>query len=70
MDGYELARRFRADARFEPTVLVALSGYASGEDRRRAHAAGFEHHLAKPATFEQLMDVLTELPRRPASPRS
>jgi CheY-like chemotaxis protein len=34
MDGYEVARRLRAEARSQACVLVAVSGYGQDEDRR------------------------------------
>ena len=47
MDGYELARRLRLDPRFAKLKLIALSGYASEEDKRRSIQFGFDQHLAK-----------------------
>jgi len=58
MDGYEVARAFRADEALRETRLVALSGYALPEDQHRAAEAGFERHLAKPASLEALDRVL------------
>jgi signal transduction histidine kinase len=58
MDGYEVARQLR---KLERTpLLVALTGYALPEDRRRSAAAGFAHHLAKPLSIEDLSRVLSE----------
>ena len=48
MDGYEAARRIRA-ALGRRVVLVALTGWGQDEDQRRAYAAGFDHHVTKPA---------------------
>jgi signal transduction histidine kinase/ActR/RegA family two-component response regulator len=48
MDGYEAARRIRA-ALGDRIFLVALTGWGQEEDQRRAHAAGFDRHLTKPA---------------------
>jgi CheY-like chemotaxis protein len=56
VDGYELAQRLRALGR--PRVLIALTGYGHVEDRERATAAGFDDHLLKPASVEQLENVL------------
>ena len=61
MDGYEVARLFRADEALKHTHLVALSGYARPEDLQRAADAGFERHLAKPATLEKIDKVLREV---------
>jgi signal transduction histidine kinase len=44
MDGYELARRIRAEAK-RHVVLIALTGYGLLEDRRRSTEAGFDEHL-------------------------
>ena len=57
-DGFEVARRVRALPGLEGALLVAVSGYASEEDRRRSHEAGFQHHLAKPADPLALRKVL------------
>lgn len=66
MDGYEVARAFRADPALGATALVALSGYAQPEDLQRAVEAGFTRHLAKPASPDVLERLLGELPdRRP-----
>jgi CheY-like chemotaxis protein len=48
MDGYEVARRMRADPRGRAVLLVALTGWGQDEDKRRARAAGFDEHLTKP----------------------
>ena len=50
MDGYEVARRLRERPEFEETLLVALTGWGQEADRERSRAAGFDHHLVKPAT--------------------
>jgi PAS domain S-box-containing protein len=56
-DGYEVARALRA--RLGPGVrLVAVTGYGQPEDRARAAAAGFDHHLLKPVDFEALQGLL------------
>jgi CheY-like chemotaxis protein len=52
LDGYEVARRLRA-AKLGAR-LVALTGYGRDDDVQRARDAGFDEHLLKPATLEQL----------------
>ncbi|HWO25650.1 MAG TPA: ATP-binding protein [Kofleriaceae bacterium] len=59
MDGYELARRLRAQAGGRPLRLMALTGYGQEADRARARAAGFEHHLVKPISLEALVPLLS-----------
>jgi len=52
LDGYEVARRLRA-AHLR-SRLVALTGYGRDDDVQRAREAGFDEHLLKPATLDQL----------------
>ncbi|MGC2495658.1 MASE1 domain-containing protein [Candidatus Binatus sp.] len=58
-DGYEVARRIRSSAENRGIMLIALTGYGSPEDRRRAKQAGFDTHLVKPLNFDLLDDLLT-----------
>jgi PAS domain S-box-containing protein len=62
MDGFAVARALRADPPFAGMRLVALSGYALQEDQQRAAQAGFDRHLAKPASPEAIARVLDEWP--------
>jgi CheY-like chemotaxis protein len=54
MDGYELARRLRAEG-LAGELLVSITGYGLEEDRRRAEEAGFDHHLTKPVDPDTLL---------------
>jgi PAS domain S-box-containing protein len=60
MSGYEIAARLRASPEFTGLTLVAFSGYGQSTDRRTAKDAGFDHHLVKPATVEQIEEILTK----------
>jgi two-component system CheB/CheR fusion protein len=62
LDGYEVARRMRQDPELGGVRLIALTGYGQEEDQRRAHEAGFDVHLTKPADPERLERLLAELP--------
>jgi PAS domain S-box-containing protein len=64
MDGYEVARRLRADPATAGAVLAALTGWGQEEDRRRSKEAGFDHHLVKPADLDMLQRLLAGLPAR------
>jgi signal transduction histidine kinase len=57
MDGYETALRLRSASQGKDIVLVALSGWGSEADRRRALQAGFNYHFVKPISFETLKGV-------------
>ena len=58
VDGYALARRIRAMYWGRDLTLVALTGWGQEADKRRAREAGFDHHLTKPVTFQQLDALL------------
>ena len=65
MDGYEVARRARAE--FGPElILIALTGYGTARDEDEAARAGFDRHLTKPVDIRELAQAI-ELARRPAS---
>lgn len=63
MDGYQVARAIRAEPSLEATPMVALTGYALPEDLQRAREAGFDHHMAKPPSLEQINEILAGLAR-------
>jgi len=62
MDGYAVARTIRSEAALARTFLVAVTGYASPEDQRKAADAGFDRHLAKPVPIEVIEEVLVTAP--------
>jgi len=61
MDGHEVARRVRQLPGGGNTMLIALTGWGQEEDRRRSQAAGFDHHLVKPADIGALQALLAAL---------
>jgi PAS domain S-box-containing protein len=65
MNGYDVAAAIRAEPVLREVYLVALSGYGQEEDRERARAAGFDHHLTKPVSMRGLETLLTAFPRFP-----
>ncbi len=62
-DGFELARRVRADPGGQAVRLVALTGYGMIEDQRRSREAGFDEHLVKPADPTRLAAAVAGAPR-------
>jgi CheY-like chemotaxis protein len=58
LDGYEVARRLRADPTLPMMTLIAITADGTEEDRRRAKAAGFDHHLVKPVHFYSLLPLI------------
>ncbi|HEX4049296.1 MAG TPA: response regulator [Steroidobacteraceae bacterium] len=62
MDGYEVARRIRAERWGQPMVLVAVTGWGQDSDRRRSREAGFDSHWVKPLDAQKLAALLGTLP--------
>jgi len=61
LDGYQVARELRQRERaggHALQCLIALTGFGQRVDRERALAAGFDHHLTKPADPERLQELL------------
>ncbi len=52
MDGYEVARRLRAEHADKKVLLIAITGYQS--DEARLKQAGFDQHLIKPPDTAKL----------------
>lgn len=50
-----------------PRVAVVLSGFDADEDRERSLAAGFDAHLVKPTSIDELGQVIARGLRRPRS---
>ena len=61
MDGYEVARRLRADPALASTTLVALTGWGGEADKKKSREAGFDTHLTKPVDASVLDRVLGHL---------
>jgi CheY-like chemotaxis protein len=60
LDGYTVAQRMRTRQDLRDTTLIAVSGFASESDRRRAREAGFDFHLTKPLDLSALEEILTK----------
>jgi signal transduction histidine kinase/CheY-like chemotaxis protein len=58
MDGYELARRIRAELADAAPRLIALTGYGRESDQIRSREAGFALHLVKPLEASMLLECL------------
>jgi two-component system CheB/CheR fusion protein len=64
MNGYEVARRLRKEPRFRNVLFIAQTGWGQEEDRRSSKEAGFDYHLVKPVTPEDLEKILANHPAK------
>ncbi|HWI38794.1 MAG TPA: PAS domain S-box protein [Burkholderiales bacterium] len=58
MDGFSVARRLRSEPGLRKIRVVALTGFGQQDDRRRTREAGFDDHLVKPVSPEDLRRLL------------
>jgi two-component system CheB/CheR fusion protein len=54
MDGYEVAMKLRERPEGARMRIIAVTGWAQEEDRRRTRELGFDRHLIKPVDTESL----------------
>jgi len=72
MDGLSLARTARNDPRWRETPMIALSSYASDEDRRAGEDAGFDDYLGKSDRVQlskSLMSIVSKFSRNDGTVR-
>jgi signal transduction histidine kinase len=60
LDGFQVAKRIRAQSQYQRTRLLAMTGYGQEADRQRTREAGFSGHLVKPVDFTELKRMLAE----------
>lgn len=61
LDGFEVARRLRADPRTASTPLIALTGHSGQDVAQRAREAGFACYLLKPCLPDRLLVEIARL---------
>ena len=61
IDGWEAARRLKADPATKDILIVMLTGNSFQEDRNRAAAAGVDDFLVKPVIPQDLPAVIRRL---------
>jgi CheY-like chemotaxis protein len=58
MTGYEVGRQLREEEWGKDALIVGVSGYGQEADRQRPKAAGFDYHLSKPGSYDELHTLL------------
>jgi two-component system CheB/CheR fusion protein len=59
IDGYEVAKRLRADPRTRDVLIIAITGYGRDEDMRRSREAGIDEHVVKPVDLDRVLEYLS-----------
>ena len=61
VDGLEVLRQVRADARFNILPIVAMTSSTEQEDLLRSYAAGVNSYVRKPVDFDQFTRAVREI---------
>ncbi|WP_176442530.1 PAS domain-containing sensor histidine kinase [Noviherbaspirillum humi] len=61
VNGYGVVRSLRANPAYASLPIVAITGYNQDRDRELSEKAGFDRHLGKPVSLEELEAILQEL---------
>ena len=67
-DGYELLREIRRSPELSNIPAIAISGYASEDDRKRALKVGYAALMAKPIDVDALFALIQDLKLTEMSP--
>lgn len=60
IDGYEAARRIKANVALKHIPIIAVTSYALSGDEEKAYAAGCEGYVAKPFSPRRLLATVRE----------
>jgi CheY-like chemotaxis protein len=61
MNGFALARLFKAEAGLQQIRLIAVSGYGQAHDPSSSQQSCFDRYLVKPVDVEELLSLLADL---------
>jgi PAS domain S-box-containing protein len=64
MNGFDVAKKLRAEAMGNEITIIAVSGWGQDADKHRSRESGIDHHLVKPLEPSSLLRLLASNPRR------
>lgn len=64
MNGYEIIAALRKMDAAKKAVIIAVTGWGTDSDRQRTREAGFDYHLTKPASYEDVQALLMQATSR------
>jgi len=67
VDGWEVARRLKADEHTQAIPIIALTAHAMVGDRDRALEAGCDDYDTKPVELSRLLEKITALLPEPSA---
>lgn len=60
VDGYDVVRKLKKSDFFTSAKVIALTAWGDNETRYKARLAGFDMHLVKPASIEEILNSITD----------
>jgi signal transduction histidine kinase/DNA-binding response OmpR family regulator len=61
MDGYTATRMIRAELGLLNLPIIAVTAFASPQDREKSRQAGMSGHIVKPINVDDLLEILTRV---------
>jgi two-component system chemotaxis response regulator CheY len=61
MDGIELTKNIRADENLKHLPVIMVTTEADEEEKKKAHEAGVDDYLVKPANAEQISESVRKI---------
>lgn len=58
VSGFQVASRLRQASKFQGTKMIALTAWSDELTRARTRNGGFDHHLVKPASLDDILGLL------------
>lgn len=63
MNGHELMTALRELPHVKHLPAIALTGYGASVDMQKSRQSGFDHHIGKPVSYDELIDTIEQLRR-------
>jgi len=61
LDGFQLAKIIKTDARFKSIPIIILTTSTRSEDREQLFACGVERYITKPTHFQDFQQITSEI---------
>ncbi|MCJ8206838.1 CheR family methyltransferase [Pseudomonas sp. RGM2987] len=65
MNGHELMQSLRELPHFEHVPAIALTGYGASADIHKSRQSGFNQHIGKPVSYDELIETIEQLRQPP-----
>jgi len=66
MDGFDLVRNIRSDARLAGLPVIMITSRIADKHREHARELGVDHYLGKPYSEDQLLALVAHYAKMPA----